>query len=94
MDAEAIKSEECTIAPERNHIKHSKSTDSEVNSSELEHLDEDTTYLPKLPKIFSSRSTSSVSKKSSPVRVYTYKVNDLRFQFHLFSLYPLFHFFV
>lgn len=74
-----MKSEKCTITPEKNHVKHSKSTDTEVNSSELQLLDEDTTYLPKLPKISSSRSTSSISKKSSPVRVYTYKVNDLRF---------------
>lgn len=82
MDADDNDSLKFTLLPEKSHIEESNMNDGKDVSSDIESDEEEVGHPPSWSK---KQSTSIyVKKQSSPVCVYTYKVNSSSLHLHSF----------
>lgn len=80
MEAEANVSLKSTLMPKIDHLEQSDFPVNKEKSAQVDFDDEDEDSLPKFIK--KQRLNQSVSKRISPICVYTYKVKDTSFKFH------------
>ncbi|XWS66223.1 hypothetical protein CRYUN_Cryun05aG0181200 [Craigia yunnanensis] len=84
MEAEANIPLKSTLMPKIDHLEQSDLPVNKEKCAEVDFDEEDEDYLPN--PIKEKRLIRSVSKRSSPICVYTYKVKYTSFHFHFFSI--------